>query len=301
MPQALALMLATASIGAGTIATKAAYRAGASPEAVLVCRFSVAAAAVVVAAALLHPPRSWRLPDAATLRVVAGAGAVLWVGWEAELQGLARLDAGPLIVLASSAPIWVVVLSALVWRTRPTRVEILAIAALLAGVAVMADPFGAAFTPLGCAAGLLTALATAVLMLILERTTRVAPATILAGALVVGCVLTLVAHPHATSAALDHPRALPYSALVGVAAVLWARLAGHGMATGTAVAATITFALEPLLVAIMAYILLGETPTAVQLAGGVVVVGAVMLSQRIGRAALARPRSDVANRQNGAI
>jgi drug/metabolite transporter (DMT)-like permease len=267
----LTLVLAAASIGAGTIATKAAYRAGASPEAVLAVRFAVAAIAVVAVGRL---PR--RL-DRRAATTVMGAGLALWVCWDAELIGLAHMDAGALIVLATTSPAWIVAINAVLWRVRPPATELLAIAALLTGVAVMVDPLGASFTAIGSACGLLAALSAGALIVIIERARAVPPATILAGALVIGCVLSIAAHPGALGAVVANPDAAPYCAIVGGCAVLWAGLVAMGIRSTPAVAAAMTFALEPVLVSLLGYAILGEHLSTAQIAGGAIVVASVTL------------------------
>jgi drug/metabolite transporter (DMT)-like permease len=267
----MTLVLAAASIGAGTIATKAAYRAGAPPEAVLAARFAVAAIAVVAAGRL---PR--RLDRRAATTVI-GAGLALWVCWDAELIGLAHMNAGTLIVLATTSPAWIVAINAVLWRERPRATEILAIAALLTGVAIMVDPAGASFTPIGSAGGLLTALSAGALIVIIERARTVPPATILAGALIIGCVLSIAAHPGALGEVVTNPEAAPYCAIVGGCAVLWAALVAIGIGSTPAVAAAMTFALEPVLVALLAYAILGERLSTAQIGGGAIVVASVTL------------------------
>jgi hypothetical protein len=44
------------------------------------------------------------------------AGFALWLSWRAELDGLAQLDAGILVVLATTSPAWIVAINAAVWR-----------------------------------------------------------------------------------------------------------------------------------------------------------------------------------------
>jgi drug/metabolite transporter (DMT)-like permease len=147
----------------------------------------------------------------------------------------------------------------------------------MAGVAVMVDPFGASFTARGPAAGLLTALTAAVLIVILKRARDVSPAAILAGALVVGCVLSVAADPRALGDALTDPDAAPYCVIMGACAVLSAALTATGIEAATAVSAAMLLSLEPVLVSLLAYAILGESLSAAQIAGGAVVIAAVTL------------------------
>lgn len=277
------LVLAAAAIGAGTIATKAAYRAGVSPDSVLVWRFAVGSLLVVAwrIPGWWRGGRAWRLDLGAVICVVS-AGVVLWCCWRAELEGLAHLDAGILVVLAAMAPVWIVAIAAVRWRVRPAPRELIAIAVLVAGVAVMVNPQGSSFAARGVVAGLLTGLAAAVLILMLERIRRVSAATLLDGALIVGGFLSLIAYPGALEGPLAGTGALLSCAIVGACAALWTTLVAIGIRHSTAIGAAITFSLEPVLVAGAAYVLLGEALSARQILGGSMVIGAVALVANAG-------------------
>jgi probable blue pigment (indigoidine) exporter len=123
----------------------------------------------------------------------------------------------------------------------------------------------------------LTALASAALIVILERTRDVPPSTILAGALLVGCVLCLAANPRALGDAVTNLDAAPYCGIVGACAILWAALVARGIGSTTAVAAAIMFALEPVLVSLLAWVILGERLSTAEIAGGALVIAAVTL------------------------
>jgi len=59
--------------------------------------------------------------------------------------------------------------------------------------------------------------------------------------------------------------------------VLWAGLVALGIGSTPAVAAAMTFALEPVLVSLLAYAILGERRSTAQIAGGAIVVASVTL------------------------
>lgn len=144
----------------------------------------------------------------------------------------------------------------------------------------MANPLGAPLTAIGVAAGLATALGSASFLLIFEGPGRKHPAATLAGALVVACLLSIAVDPGAVGAVGAHGKALPLVILVGVCAASWGLFAVLGLGHVSATRAAIVLSIEPVFVAALAFAFLGERLTADQLAGGALVVAAVVLVTR---------------------
>jgi drug/metabolite transporter (DMT)-like permease len=273
------LLVAAASIGTGTVATKKAYGLGAAPGEILTVRLALAAVLVIAVVGLTDRAslRGW---DRASIVTAAAAGVALWFNWQTELIGLSHIGPGVLILLATTSPAFAAIVAAVAWRRAPTRAEVGAIALITLGVAVMANPLGTPLTAIGVAAGLATALGSACFLLVFEGGGRRRPAMTLAGALVVACLLSVVVDPTALGAVGAHRESLPLVLGVGVCAAVWGLFAVLGLGRVTATRAAIVLSIEPVFVAALAYVVLGERLSAAQLAGGAIVVGAVVLVTR---------------------
>jgi drug/metabolite transporter (DMT)-like permease len=262
------------SIALGVIASKRAYAEGADTHSILSAR-------LILAAALVVPLVPWSIRASgrrASFGAVAlglGTGVALCVGGRSELEGLARLPAGTLVLLLAAVPVWVAGLGWLGVGRSPTRVERAAVAALVTGVAIMAVPIGAAIDPLGLAFGIATTLCFTVFLLALERNRGVAPRSgFLLG--VAGAGLALIAiDPGALPGLVDGEVPLPLVLALGVTTAGWAVLVGIGLQATDSVTAAIVISVEPVLVAVLAFLLLGEGLSPRELVGGLVVLSAI--------------------------
>lgn len=277
----LALASAT-SFGVMPVLTKVVYDDGAEPVGVLAVRFGVAAAVLLVLARVLREP----LPRGRVLAVLAALGGIGYVGQAlCYFFALERISAGLTSLLLYFYPALVVVLGALLLRDRPRPAAVVCVVVATAGTALTLGPVGG-----GQRTGVLLGLAAAlVYALYILASSRVHGVGSFATAAV---VLTAGALSFGLLAAATRPR-LPQAgeawlALVGVALV------------GTVVAVTTFFAalkllgpsdtavvstVEPVVSVTVAAAVLGERLSALQVAGGVVVLLAVGVLARLRPAA----------------
>jgi drug/metabolite transporter (DMT)-like permease len=286
-PRAAGVLLALTSasgFGVMPVLTKVVYDDGAGPLGVLSVRFTAAAVLLLLLARL----RGEAMPRGRQLRDLALLGGV---GYVVEslcyFSALTRISAGLTALLLYLYPALVVVLSAVVLRHRPGRVAVGCVVVATVGTALTIGPV-AGGQALGVVLGLAAAASYAVYIVLSSTATKG-----------VG--------PLATSAVVMGACGLVYDALaVGTRAALpssagaWLALAGVTV-LGTVVAVAAFFAaltllgpsdtavlstMEPVVSVGVAALALGETLTAVQLAGGALVIGAVVALARTAPAAV---------------
>ena len=264
---AVAVGAAACAFGVISVLAKLAYRAGASPPALLSTRLVVAALVLAVAAPLLraHP----------TLEGAA-CGCGFGIGGFLEFEALHRLPAPAAAVLMFLAPVWVAAWSALVLRRRLRPLHAAMIAAALAGMVMLVgfppsgtlDPAGVV---LACTASVLFAATFLVCERLVARVGVAAPVvSLLAGA----AATALVVEPGGPAAALGDGGTAPYAAAIGALTAGSLLLLAAGLRTSTALAASVATGAEPVVVAALSWPLLGERLSAVQLLGAAVVVAA---------------------------
>lgn len=273
----LALTSAT-GFGVMPVLTKVVYDDGAGPFGVLSVRFTVAAVLLLALARL----RGEALPRGRQLRDLALLGGV---GYVVEslcyFAALTRISAGLTALLLYLYPALVVVLSAVVLRHRPGRVAVACVVIATVGTALTIGPV-AGGRSLGVALGLGAAASYAV-YIVLSSTATKGVGPLATSAVVMGaCGLVYDALALGTRAALPSS-AGAWLALAGVTvlgtvvavAAFFAALALLGP-SDTAVLST----MEPVVSVGVAALALGESLSAVQLAGGVLVIGAVIVLAR---------------------
>lgn len=272
-------LTSAASFGVMPVLAKAAYDGGAEPVAVLLVRFSLAGALLLVLARV----RREALPRGLTLLVLLALGGIGYVGMSlCFFFALERISAGLTTLLLYFYPALVVVLGAMLLRDRPRPRAVACVAAATAGTFLTIGPVEGGQVA-GVLLGLGSALLFACFVLASSRVRGVAPfamsATVLLAGAAVFAGLAGLTRP-------DLPRGQgPWLALLGLAVVggvvavatFFAALALLGPAD-TAVVSTV----EPVVSIAAAALVLGERLGPVQMAGGVLVLIAV--------AALARMR-----------
>jgi drug/metabolite transporter (DMT)-like permease len=209
------------------------------------------------------------------LAVGAAAGVALCLSVRSELEGLARLPAGTLTVLLGTLPIWVTAVAWVGFGRVPTSLERLAIATVVVGVAVMALPVGAATDPIGVAFGILSALCFTSFLAVIERNRAVPTAASFLLGLVSAGVLLLVVTPGTAAGLADGEPSAAIILAIGATTALWAVLVGFGLQATDSVTAAIVVGVEPVLVAVLAFVLLGENLSARELVGGLILLGAL--------------------------
>jgi drug/metabolite transporter (DMT)-like permease len=268
-----ALLAGATSISLGVIAVKHGYAEGSNPQSLLTARLLIAAPVCALALPFLLRGRGRRL-GWRPVAVALAAGTLVWLSTRAELEGLARLPAGMLTVLLATAPMWVAVLGWVDARRLPTLVEGVAMVGIVCGVAVMAAPVGDTVSLLGVLGGLGSAVGFACFLLVIERNHDVAPREAFPLG-IIGAAIALVITDPGAAGDLGEGMPLWLTLALGFSIAGWALLVGVGLGATDSITAAIGVGAEPVLVAVLAYVILGEALTARQLAGGVLVVAAL--------------------------
>lgn len=277
-------MLAAFCWGLSAVIAKGAFDRGITPEQMAQARVIVAGVPLLAYLAisrrdLLRAPRS-ALPMIGLFGV-----AMVVVNWSYYVA-IDRLDVGVAISLQYTAPVLILVLAAIVARRSPGNVAWLAGLLTLAGAVLVSGAYAglATLDGIGLAAGIGAALSFAAYLLTAEAAGRrsVHPATVLLIGFAVATVVWGLVQPwwqwpfgRLTDAEIGLRvvavglvgTLLPFLLAVSAVRVISASLAG--------IAATF----EPVFAAALAWILLGQQLGALQLLGGALVVGGVVIAQ----------------------
>jgi drug/metabolite transporter (DMT)-like permease len=280
----LGVVLAAFCWGLSAVIAKGAFDRGITPEQMAQARVIVAGVPLLAYLAisrrdLLRAPRS-ALPRIGLFGV---AGVV--VNWSYYVA-IDRLDVGVAISLQYTAPVLILVLAAIVARRSPGNVAWLAGLLTLAGAVLVSGAYAglATLDGIGLAAGIGAALSFAAYLLTAEAAGRrsVHPATVLLIGFAVATVVWGLVQPwwqwpfgRLTDAEIGLRvvavglvgTLLPFLLAVSAVRVISASLAG--------IAATF----EPVFAAALAWILLGQQLGGLQLLGGALVVGGVVIEQ----------------------
>ncbi len=271
---AIALILLSAlCFGSMAILAKIAYASGVSPTMLLALRF--------VIAAMLLVPLVWlkglRLPRGRTLAGFALMGALYTAQSQSYFTALTHASSGLVGLLLYVYPVLVTILAVTFGWEKLDRRTVILLSLAIGGMAIMlgGDLQG---QPLGIVLGLLAAAVYAVYIVLGGRV--MAGTDPLAGTLVIMAIAAL----GNGGLALADGSALP----AGVAS--WLAIGGIALATVIAIAAflvgikyvgpaqtSIISTLEPVITLCLGVTLLGEAVSSGQLAGGVMVLAAVVL------------------------
>lgn len=274
----LLIAVSAASFGAMAIFARLAYDGGADVTAVLFLRFALAAPCM----ALLVRLRGLRWPRGHTLAGLAAMGAVGYVGQSLSyFTALTMASASLVALLLYLYPAIVTVLSAIVLRVplTPRKTAALAIALIGAALTIGPDVSG---RPLGIALGAAAAVIYSVYIL---AGSRLSPrsgalpssAVIVAAAAAVYAVVVLVQRPSFPTTPGSWV-AVGAIAVVSTVAAITTFFAGMAR-LGAADASTLS-TLEPVVTVALAAAVLDERISAVQLAGGALILAAVVLLAR---------------------
>jgi drug/metabolite transporter, DME family len=265
---AVAICVAACCFGVVSVLAKLAYRLGSEPASLLTTRLTVAA---VVLCAVALPARS------PPLAAGAAAGVCFATGGFLEFEALERLPAPALAVLMFLAPIWVAVGSRVVWGRRLGRLELLMVALALVGIALLVgSPAGEPLDGTGIAMAVAASALYAGTFLVVEALVvrhgaEPAIASLVGGA----AVAALAVEPGGPVRELSDLGTAAYAVAIGVVTAASLLLLARGLRTCTAFAASLATGAEPVVVALLSWIVLGELLTRVQLLGGAAVVAAV--------------------------
>jgi len=303
-----ALCLASAVFfGAMPIFGRFAYEAGVTPGALLLIRFSLAAALLLVLL-LVRPGlrRIERVPDVqgrsrfsrgGTVLLAFGLGAVAYAG-QAGLyfSALQRLDASMLSLILYTYPVMVTVVAVLLGRDRLNRLRSLALLAACGGIVLVLLGTGSMhLQPLGALLAFGSAVVYTSYILVSDTVVhRLAPVT-LAALVMTGAATTLGVEAILTGVDLSFGwRGWFWVACIAVVSTVLATLAFFaGLRRTGASTASILSTLEPVVTTTLAALTLGESLSPIQIFGGILVLSSAGILQiPSGRAARSAPTAD---------
>jgi drug/metabolite transporter (DMT)-like permease len=279
------------AFGAMAVFGKLAYDDGATVGTLLAVRFVLAAAllwALLLARGGARAVRAAGRPDLLRGLALGACGYAVQAG--CYFAALRRIDASLLSLLVYTFPSMVAVAAVVLGRERLDRRRTTALVLASGGLALVVAGAGTgALDPLGVVLGLITAVVYTAYVLISDGVARRVPAGLLAALVCTGAAvpLTLGAallgdlQPGAlTAAGWGWLASLACVSTVAAVGLFFAGLERAGPTT-----ASILATVEPLVTVLLAFAVLSETLAPAQLAGGGLVVAAVLVL-RVRRPAL---------------
>ena len=282
----IAFVVASAlAFGAMAIMARAAYADGVDTPTLLALRFSIAAACLYVVTRL----RRVDLPSGRDLASVALLGGV---GYGAQagtfFTALTLAPAGIVALLLYLHPALVAVLAAMFLHERMTPAKLVALVVALAGMTLTVEPAlaggieGFPRLPAGVALGIAAAAIYAVYIVVGTRlTSRIEPlalsTVVTLSAAIVFVIVSAIAGPRLPQSSSGW-LAVGGIALVSTVAAITLFFAGLAR-VGPTQASTLS-TVEPVFTVMLAGLLLGERIAPVQLAGGALILAAVVLLAR---------------------
>ena len=271
------------ALGFGTMAifAKLAYDHGANPATLLTLRFAIAAAVLWAIVAATRRPR----PDRRTVRAGAGLGLV---GYSVQagcyFAALKHLDASVLALLLYTYPALVFVGAVALGRERSSALKIGALLMAGAGLAlVLAGGASGSLNAAGVGLALGAALAYTSYILVADTVVAEADGVSLAAIVLTGAFVSVATYT-AISGQFDASfDATAWAALVGLAifsTVVAVTTFFLGLELVGPSTASIVSTIEPAWTVGLAAIVFGESLGVVQILGGALVLGAVVVLQR---------------------
>ncbi|NUT97241.1 MAG: EamA family transporter [Saccharothrix sp.] len=277
-------VLSSLTFGASGVLAKPVMAAGVTPVQVTSARICLAALVLVGFAALLRP-RALVFPRGSR-GLVVGYGVFGVIG--APLLffvSAARIPVGIAMLLEFTAPVLVALWVRFVRGVRLAAAVWVGIGVALVGLAVVGEVWSSLSLDLvGVLAGLGSAVCTAAYYLLGERAAgQHDPLGVLAAGMLVGAlVLAVASPPWLVPMGRETEQGPVWALLVALAlvATVVAYLAGIvSLKHLPSSAASVVGLLEPLVAAVLAWIVLGEALTAVQIVGAVVLLGGAAVVQ----------------------
>ncbi|HEX5541146.1 MAG TPA: DMT family transporter [Micromonospora sp.] len=290
-------LLSAACFGAMAVFGKLAYDAGVSPQALLLVRFSLAAAALAIIL-LLRPGlrrgeaeenrgEPARRPATARRRVLATAIGLGAVGYATQsslfFSALQLMDASLLSLILYTYPALVTLAAVLLGRDRFTPARSAALVTASCGtLLVLLGAGGVSFHPLGALLAFGAAITYTIYILVADTVVHRLPPVVLSTLVMVGATGTLGARALFTGG-VDLDFGLPgwfwLACIAGVSTVLAMLTFFAGLQrTGPSTAAILS-TFEPVVTTALAALTLGESLSAVQLAGAALVLSSVAVLQ----------------------
>lgn len=272
-------LVALSAAGFGTLAlfSRYAYADGMDAFSILFLRFTLAA---LVMAAILVARRE-PLPRGRALALLVAMGAVGYIGQSlAYLTALQYASSGLVALLLYVYPVFVMLLAVIFLRERLTGTKIVVLVLALSGVALTVDPAG------GQTVGMLLALTAAAIYAIyimvgtqaLKQVSAIQSSTVIfAAAGATGGVLMLLSGPRLPQTGTGWA---VLAAIVLLATVLPVTTFLAGLTRIGPTNAALWSTLEPVVTVLLGVLLLGETLRPITLAGGALILVAVLVLTR---------------------
>ncbi|WP_088992513.1 DMT family transporter [Micromonospora echinaurantiaca] len=289
-------LLSAACFGAMAIFGKLAYQAGVSPGTLLLVRFSLAAALLGMVLLVRHdlrreapgpPGEPADRPAAARRRLLATAVGLGAVGYATQaslfFSALQLMDASLLSLILYTYPVLVTVAAVLLGRDRLTPGRGAALVAASCGtLLVLLGAGGVSFHPLGALLAFGAAITYTGYILVADTVVHRLPPVVLSALVMSGAAGTLGARALLTGG-VDLDFRLPgwfWLACIAVVSTVLAMLTFFAglKRTGPSTAAILS-TFEPVVTTGLAALTLGESLSAVQLVGGVLVLSSVAVLQ----------------------
>lgn len=268
---------------------KSLMQAGWTPAAAVTGR-------IVIAALVLLPVTLWQLRGRWHLVIrnwkpVLGYGLAGVAGAQlAYFSAIQTLSIGVALLLEYTAPLWLVLAAWIVSRRTPHRLTLLGAAVSIVGLLLVLNVFGGAkLSASGVLWGLIAAGCAAAYFLIASSPTGGLPPLALAGVgmqlgalALIGAGLSGIVQVRATTVPVElagHTVSFIVPLLgIAVISAAFAYVAGVVAARDLGARVASFLALSEVLFAVLfAWLLAGEVPAAIQLVGGIVVIGGVVL------------------------
>src|SRR3954471_1669081 len=273
----LLCLVSAAGFGAMAIFAKQAYATGLDVTTLLALRFPIAAAMLWALIALR------RRPLGSPRGLLAGGLLGLWYAAQAALffSALERIDAGLASLLLYAYPALVTLGAFALGRERPDRRRAGALLLASAGVVlVLAGGGTGALDAAGAALALGAAGAYTVYILASDRMAATTPPVPFAASVVTGAAFAFAVAALVRGGVHVSGEGLMWTAiLASVSTVMPIVLFMAGLARVGPSTASIASTIEPPFTVALAWIVFGETLGALQLAGGALVLSAVVLLQ----------------------
>jgi DME family drug/metabolite transporter len=187
------------------------------------------------------------------------------------------------VLFLVTTPIWVAAFRWLGLKRAPTGIEAVAIVLVVVGVAIMVNPTQSSLDLLGVLGGLLSSIAFGLFVFILDQNRAVPPELGFPLGMIGAAALLLVSAPTASATILGDGDVIWLGVVVGVSAAAWSVCFAAGLRETDAVTAATVSAVEPVFVAVLAFLILGEQLSAREIVGGVVVlIGILTAALRAG-------------------
>jgi drug/metabolite transporter (DMT)-like permease len=279
------LLLIALMMGANHVAARIAFNNGVDVATAVVFRSCVTALVIVALLALQGVRVSFTVRHK---KILPAIGLLIGVQSLCLYSSVARLPVALALLAFNTYPIWTALWARLIYRQRPERAMLIAMPVILLGLALALDVFGAA-SGLGAAgqwarigAGVAFALAAAgtfgLALVITQHEAgdvdgRVRTATTMATAGVVALVtVALQGGFHLPSAEPGWWGLAALTFLYGTAfTIMFTVLPRLGVVGNSAI-----MNVEPVFALVLAWLILGQAIAPVQVAGALIVVGAVM-------------------------